>query len=264
MTSHKVSWRKPGESTLKIQLIRSATLRVEYAGHRFVIDPYLAAKFSRPSFTGRSPNPLIDLPCPPEQVIANAEMVIVSHLHSDHFDPAAQELLPKDMSILCQPVDAEQIMGKGFRDVTPIEDKLVWQGITITRVEGQHGSGEVLNDMGRASGFVFQAQHEPTIYWAGDTIWTSVVGETILRLKPQIIITHSSGAVWGDHVLIVMDAEQTIKVCHAAPASKVIAVHLDSLDHGTVSREDLRRYADEHGVGSDRLLIPLDGETLTF
>jgi L-ascorbate metabolism protein UlaG (beta-lactamase superfamily) len=252
------------EASMKIQLIRSATMRFEYAGHLFVVDPYFAPKYSRPSFTGKSPNPLIDLPISPEQVIADAEMVVVSHLHSDHFDPAAQELLPKDMPILCQPVDAGQIMGKGFRDVTPIEDRLTWQRISITRIEGQHGSGNVLNDMGRASGFIFQAQHEPTIYWAGDTIWTSGVGETIARFKPQIVITHSSGAVWGDRVLIVMDAEQTIKVCNAAPDSKVIAVHLDSLDHGTVSRDDLRRYADEHGIGMDRLLIPLDGETLVF
>jgi L-ascorbate metabolism protein UlaG (beta-lactamase superfamily) len=35
---------------MQLQLIRSATLRIEYAGHTFVIDPYLAAKHSRPSF----------------------------------------------------------------------------------------------------------------------------------------------------------------------------------------------------------------------
>lgn len=47
---------------MKIQLMRSATLWMEYARQRFVIDPYLAAKHSRPSFTGKSPNPLVDLP----------------------------------------------------------------------------------------------------------------------------------------------------------------------------------------------------------
>src|SRR5512141_1997825 len=99
---------------MKLQLIRSATLRVEYAGHLFVIDPYLAAKHSRPSYAGKSPNPLADLPCPPQEVIANAERVIVSHLHSDHFDPAAQELLPKDTPILCQPGDEAWIASKGF------------------------------------------------------------------------------------------------------------------------------------------------------
>jgi len=74
---------------MKIQFVRSATLRMEYAGRRFVIDPYLAAKHSRPSFTGKSPNPLVDLPRSPRSVIAGIEMVLVSHLHSDHFGPWA-------------------------------------------------------------------------------------------------------------------------------------------------------------------------------
>ena len=45
------------KTQMKLQLIRSATLRIEYAGHRFIIDPYLAAKGSWPSYTGKSSNP---------------------------------------------------------------------------------------------------------------------------------------------------------------------------------------------------------------
>jgi len=85
---------------MQFQLIRSATLRIEYAQHTFVIDPYLAAKHTRPTIAGISHNPLVDLPCSPLEVIAGIEMVIVSHLHSDHFDPAAQDLLPKNIPIL--------------------------------------------------------------------------------------------------------------------------------------------------------------------
>ncbi len=87
---------------MQIQLIRNATLRLQYAGLQLLTDPYLAAKHSRPSFTGKSPNPLVELPIPPEEVIAGVDGVLVSHLHSDHFDPAARDLLPKDIPILCQ------------------------------------------------------------------------------------------------------------------------------------------------------------------
>lgn len=247
---------------MKIRLIRSATLRLEYAGLRFVIDPYLAAKHSRPSFAGRSPNPLVDLPCSPRDVISGIDLVIISHLHSDHFDPAAQELLPKDIPFLCQPGDEAQIVAKGFRRVTPVVESLDWEGMTITRTPGQHGSGDVLAEMGQASGFIFHAEDEPTVYWAGDTIWYEGVADTIARTQPQIIITHSCGAMWGERVLIVMDAVQTVAVCRAAPHSTVIATHLDSLDHATISREALRRYADANGIGPGQLLIPADGETL--
>ena len=79
--------------------------------------------------------------------------------------------------------------------------------------------------------------------------------------KPDIIVTHSCGARW-DGDLIVMDEAQTITVCKAAPSARVIATHMEALDHATVSRADLRRAADATGIAATRLLIPEDGETL--
>ncbi len=249
---------------MQIQLIRSATLRVDYAQHTFVIDPYLAAKYTRPSFTGASPNPLVDLPCSPQKVIAGIEMVLVSHLHSDHFDPAAQDLLPRDITLLCQPEDMPKIQAKGFRDVVPVIESVDWKGVKITRTPCQHGTGQVLQEMGNASGFVFEAENEPIVYWAGDTIWCQAVAQVIARTRPSVIITHSCGAMWGDHVLIVMDAAQTVEVCRAAPNSTVVATHMEALDHATVSRQALREYAASQGIERDKLLIPLDGEKLVF
>jgi hypothetical protein len=104
----------------------------------------------------------------------------------------------------------------------------------------------------------------PTIYWAGDTILTDTISELIGRTQPEIIITHSCGAKWGEGVLIVMDAEQTVAVCRAAPRSVVIATHMESLDHATISRSDLRQYAQAQGITPEQLRIPLDGETLVF
>jgi L-ascorbate metabolism protein UlaG (beta-lactamase superfamily) len=249
---------------MKLQLIRNATLRMEYAGHRFVIDPYLAAKHSRPSFSGKSPNPLVDLPCSPEEVIADAEMVVVSHLHSDHFDIAAQELLPKSIPIFCQPHDEQAIRLMGFREVVAINTNVEWKAVSITRTNCQHGSGEVLAAMGETSGFVFRAAGEPTVYWAGDTIWTEDVAATIQQVQPQVIVTHSSGAVWGNEVLIIMDKAQTIHVCQFSPNSTVIATHMEALDHGTVSRVALKEYAAAHGVRTGQLLIPADGEVVNL
>ncbi len=248
---------------MQIQLIRNATMRFTYAHKTFITDPYLAARHTRPSFTGKSPNPLVDLPCTPHEAIAGIQMVLVSHVHSDHFDPAAQDLLPKDIPLLCQPEDAAAIEAKGFQDVIPVNEETHWQGIGITRTPCQHGSGAVLHEMGNASGYLFHAENEPTVYWAGDTIWCKAVEEVIIRNRPDIIITHSNGAVWGEHVFIVMDAAQTIAVCQSAPNSTVVAVHMEALDHGTVTRAELRKYADDHGIPHDQLLIPADGEILS-
>jgi len=61
-----------------------------------------------------------------------------------------------------------------------------------------------------------------------------------------------------------MDAFQTVAVCKAAPGSKVIAVYMDSVDHATVSRQDLRTYAANRSVDPGQLLIPADMEEYIF
>jgi L-ascorbate metabolism protein UlaG (beta-lactamase superfamily) len=247
---------------VRIRLLRNATQRVSYAGVSWLLDPYLAPRFSRPSFTGASANPLVELPCTPEEAVAGIDAVIVSHLHSDHFDPLARSLLPKAVPLFCQPWDREEIQREGFTDVRPIKDSARWREVTITRTSGRHGSGHVLEEMGRASGFVLQAAGEPTAYWVGDSVWCEEVARTIARFDPRVIVTHSCGAVWGEGVLIVMDAAQTLEVCRAAPRSTVIAVHIEALDHGTVSRRELRTRAEAAGIPPHQLRIPRDGEEI--
>ncbi len=247
---------------MQIQLIRSATLKITIAGHTFIIDPTLAPRHSMPSYTGTSPNPLVDLPFAPEKVLEGCEMAVISHLHSDHFDKAAQQLLSKTIPLVCQPDDTEKLRKMHFTILLPVLDSLVWNDIDITRTPAQHGSGAVLAEMGEASGFVFETKGEPSLYWTGDTIWTPKIGEVIKRFQPDVIVTHSGGAEWGDNVPIIMNAEQTIALCQAAPGSVVIATHMEALDHCTVDRIMLRSTADINDVLPTQLIIPADGEVI--
>jgi L-ascorbate metabolism protein UlaG (beta-lactamase superfamily) len=248
---------------MQLQFIRNATMRLTYGGHVLLLDPFLGAEGTIESFGGLAPNPIVDLPCTPQEVIAGTEMVLLSHLHIDHFDPLAQELLPKDLPVFCQPGDEERIAAMGFTNITPIAASVTWQGITITRTAGQHGTGEWIEKMGNVSGFIFEAAGEPKVYWAGDTIFYPPVAAILKEHQPDFTIVHASGAKFGDSDPIVMDSAQTIQTCQSTTGT-VIAIHLESLDHGTVSRADLRAAADAAGIAPDRLLIPEDGDTLTL
>ncbi|MBB6485164.1 MBL fold metallo-hydrolase [Rhizobium lusitanum] len=246
---------------MQLELIRNATLKITYAGHVLLIDPYFAPRHSLPSFTGRSPNPMTELPRSTDEILGGVELVIVSHLHTDHFDAVAKERVTKSLPILCQPGDEGSIRDAGFIDVTPLADTTVWNGITITPRQGSHGLGPVIEKMGRVIGLTLAAPGEPTVYWAGDTVLYRPVIETIRQVSPDIIVTHSCGAKW-DGDLIVMDAEQTVEVTRLAPEAIVVATHMEALDHATITRQDLRQTADATGVDPSRLLIPADGETL--
>ncbi|MCV9999708.1 MBL fold metallo-hydrolase [Pararhizobium sp. YC-54] len=248
---------------MQLQLIRNATLKLDYAGRTVLIDPYLAPKHSLPSFTGRSPNPMVELPAEIDDILEGVDLVIVSHLHDDHFDSVAMERVPKHLPLFCQPGDEATIREAGFTNVTPLTETATWEGLTLTRREGSHGLGPVVELMGPVMGFSLEAAGEPSIYWAGDTVLYPPVADVIRDTKPDIVVTHSCGARW-DGDLIVMDAQETVAVCEAAPDAIVIATHMEALDHATISRLDLRQAAEERGIAPSRLLIPADGETVVL
>ena len=249
---------------MELTLIRSATLKMNYGGSCILIDPAFSNKLTGPSFAGISKNPLVDLPMKKEEIMANVDAVIVSHIHSDHFDKAAQEYIDKNLPVICQKEEEAAIKAMGFMDVKPITDRLMLGDVELTRTFAKHGSGWVLDEMGMASGFVFKAKGEPTVYWPGDTVLCEDVLDVLRREKPAVVITHSAGAVWGEKVKILLDEKETIEICKLLPDSKIVAVHLDSYDHGTVFRDTLREYAEMNQVSASQLLIPEDGETLFF
>ena len=90
---------------MNIKQIRNATLTIEYAGKKFLIDPVFADKGTYPPFPNSlrqdENNPLVDLPVTIKELI-DVDAVIVTHTHLDHIDDVAKESLPKDIKIFVQ------------------------------------------------------------------------------------------------------------------------------------------------------------------
>lgn len=249
---------------MQIRLIRSATLVVQLADVRLLIDPWLASKGEGKSYSGRGPSPLVDLPCSLEELLDGIDAVLVSHLHSDHFDEVAQQVLPKSMPILCHARDRDQIAAMGFSDVQAIGDGTAVGGVTISTTDGRHGPPEVLDDMGEVSGFLISAAGEPTLFWAGDTIMCPEVEAVLAEERPKVVVVHGCGALWLGKGPLVMDGPMVLDTVRLSAHATVVVTHLDAVDHATVSRADLRRMAAEASIDQSRLLVPEDGEILSF
>jgi len=249
---------------MQIRLIRSATLTVELAGIRFLIDPWLSAKGAGKSYSGRGPSPLVDLPCPVEELLDGIDAVLVSHLHSDHFDEVAQRVLPKSIPILCHARDREAIKAMGFEDVRAIGDAIRIGDVAIRTTDGRHGPAEVLEDMGEVSGFLIQAESEPTLYWAGDTILCPPVEAVLTQECPDVVVVHGCGALWNGKGPLVMDRDMTLQTLRSAGNAIVVVTHLDAVDHATVTRADYLALFGNREIATDRLRIPSDGDRLIF
>lgn len=248
---------------MKLQLIRNATIKLYYGGYCLLLDPYLGKKGSGPSYAGKKNSPTTDLPLKEQEILKGVDAVVLSHLHSDHFDDRAERLLDKNIPVICQTDDVDSLIKKGFKKTLGIQSCAYWNDIKIHRINGQHGSGDVLYEMGITSGFIFEKKDNPSIYWTGDTILSDSVREAITAYKPEIIVTHSCGAQWKG-APILMDDRDTVEIAGMTDDSRVVAVHMDAVDHATVTREQLKKTADRLNVESHRIIIPEDGETIEF
>ncbi len=247
---------------MRLRLIRHATLIVEYNQHTLLIDPMLDDASARPPIQN-SPNPrnnpLVPLPIAAEELWQGVDAILVTHTHSDHWDAAAGDLLPKPIPFFGQPEDQAKFRSQAFSNVQPVQDLLAWRGITITRTGGQHGTGEIGKAMAPVSGFIFRADGEPTLYIAGDTIWCSEVQKALREHQPDIIVVNTGAAQFLEGDPITMTADDVITTCQAAPNAQIVAAHMEAINHCLLTRADLAFQLEAARV-IQQVAIPNDGD----
>ena len=261
---------------MKIQQIRNATLKIGFGGHTFLVDPWLVKKGSwgifrdtpfRPLTEDKEdiPMPIVELPFSREEVLAGVDAYIVTHFHPDHIDMEGAKIrldaLRKETPVFVQSAeDARFFWDGGFSDITELYSNTSFGDVELIRTPCRHGTRV---PCGPACGIVFRAPGEKTLYLAGDTIWYDPVRETIDRFKPEIIILYACGASLKFFGRLIMDQHDVLKVHEAAPSARLVISHMESVAHATVTRSEMRAFAQKHGF-IDSIVIPDDGETLSF
>jgi L-ascorbate metabolism protein UlaG (beta-lactamase superfamily) len=240
---------------MRLRLIRNATLLVRIAGRSLVVDPMLDPPGARPPVENTpnpQRNPLRELPEPPEIVVQNVDAALITHLHRDHLDDTAIELLAKDVPVFCQPGDDDALRGHGFRDVRPVADRLEWEGVRIARTAGIHG------ELGPTSGFALAADGEPTLYVAGDTVWCEEVRAALDEHRPDVVVVNAGDARFVGGGPLVMTADDVVAVAAHASQARVVAVHMEAVNHCLLTRADLRQRLHEEQL-TDHVTVPEDG-----
>lgn len=250
-----------------ITQVRNATLLIQYAGKKILIDPIFADKGTYPPFPSllrsTEKNPLHASPISISEM-TKADAVIITHLHSDHFDEEAKQQLPKSVPIFVQnEADKGVLLSAAFQNVQVLGNDTMFETIRLIRTNGRHGcEDEIVKAMGDVCGVIMQNEQEETVYLAGDTVWYDEVAKIITTYQPPVIIVNAGANSAMDKQLI-MGKEDVLKVHAAAPYSRIIATHMEGINHWVLSRSELRAFAKQYNF-DEQLFVPSDGETLEF
>ncbi|OLA82362.1 MAG: hypothetical protein BHW58_03475 [Azospirillum sp. 51_20] len=259
---------------MKITQVRSATIIVEYNNTKFLVDPWLMPKDYMPGFdvaiNSDVRQPRVELPFGIEKIV-DVDAVIITHIHPDHWDEFAENALDKNIKVFVQSIiDKDYVITKGFTNVEIIQESgTEYNGITLYKTGTQHGKREIIKPLCDsiglpydAMGVVFKSNDEKTLYIAGDTIWCEEVKAALEKYSPDVIVVNACAATVLNGERLIMNIDDVKEVLQHAPNSTVIASHMDTVSHLSVTRNDLKGFKNKNNI--DNLLIPEDGEIIDF
>jgi L-ascorbate metabolism protein UlaG (beta-lactamase superfamily) len=150
------------ERPAQLTFLGHSTVLIDIGGVRILTDPVL---FDR-VIALRRVTPSLD-----PRLYESVDLVLLSHLHLDHFDVPSLRLLGRDIPVIA-PVGARRLMTKlGFRYVTELR---AWETFPLDSVEvkatpaAHSGFRPPLGPRAAAVGYLVAGQGK-RIYFAGDT-----------------------------------------------------------------------------------------------
>src|SRR4028119_865815 len=179
----------------------------------------------------RKTNPAIEIDDLPP-----LDLVLLSHLHGDHFDRVAEAKLDKAVPIVTTPHATRYLEGKGFRPPSSLntwESLLIHKGdvrLRVTSMPGTHAPGPLRKVLPPVMGSMLEFAGADggvrlRMYITGDTLLYDRLRE-IPERYPEIdlALLHLGGTrVLG--LLVTMDAEQGVEAVRLINPRTAVPIH---------------------------------------
>lgn len=265
---------QPDFKTGSVFFIGNATVLIRYAGFTILTDPnFLHAGDHVHLGYGiqakRLTNPAIDL-----EELPPIDLIVLSHMHGDHFDQLVEAKLNRNIPIITTPHAVARLKTLGFQALTGLntwESAMLKKGsaaLEITAMPGKHGPGPVAAALPQVHGSMLEFKKQDgqipyRIYISGDTLVYDDL-KKIPRQYPDINLGlfHLGGTrVLG--ITVTMDAKQGVKALQIIAPRKAIPIHYNDYDRFKSPLSDFQKAVIEAGL-EDKVHYLKHGDTYRF
>ena len=268
----------PPSQEASVQFIGTATVLVRYQGLTILTDPNFLHKGEHVHLgygitAQRLTNPAIDL-----EKLPPIDLVVLSHMHEDHFDKLVQQKLDRNTPIATTQSAARALRKLGFKRVMGMDywDRLdVEKGVTrvsITSVPGRHGKLGMQALLPSVMGSVYDfspgldntAKPAYRMYVSGDTL---IYDD--LRAIPQrfpgidLALLHLGGTRILGVFKVTMDGKDGVKLLQIVQPKHAIPIHFDDYDVFKSPLADFAREVEAAGMAGQVTYLA-HGDTYQF
>lgn len=258
-----------------VQFIGTATVLVRYRGLTILTDPNFLHKGEHVHLgygltSERLTDPAIDL-----DQLPPIDLVVLSHMHEDHFDKLVQQKLDKNTPIVTTPAAAQALRKLGFVRATGLAtwDRIaVKKGavrLRITSAPGRHGKLGMQALLPDVMGAIYDFGPDPAhpayrMYVSGDTLVYDDL-KTIPQRFPGIdlALLHLGGTRILGVFKVTMDGADGVQLLQIVQPRHAIPIHFDDYDVFKSPLADFARRVEAAGW-ADRVTYLAHGATYRF
>ncbi len=231
----------PGPGLGSVQFIGTATVLLRYRGLTILTDPNFLHKGDHVHLgyglqAQRLTDPAMELGALPP-----LDLVILSHLHEDHFDKLVQQQLPRATPIVTTGEAGDGLRRLGFTKVytlarwATLDVSKGDERLRITAMPGRHGppvlAGLLPDVMGTMLDFSSAQGRSYRTYISGDTLVFDDIAEIPRRFPDvDLALLHLGGTRILGVLKVTMDGHDGVDMLRIIAPKRAIPIHYNDYD----------------------------------
>jgi L-ascorbate metabolism protein UlaG (beta-lactamase superfamily) len=257
-----------------IYFVGNATTIIRYAGFTILTDPNFLHKGEKARLgyglsSARRFDPALEI-----EDLPPLDLVVLSHMHEDHFDRIAEQKLDRTVPVITTRHAAAALKKMGFHSPHALR---TWEAISVTKggvglrvvsMPGTHGPGVIGKLLPPVMGSLLQFQTSPgrtglQLYITGDTLIHDQLRE-VPRVYPHIdLALLHLGGTRALGIMVTMDGRQGVEAIRILQPDTAIPIHFNDYTVMKSPLSDFQREVRAAGL-EDRVRYLDRGETYEF